>query len=62
MLNISELAEVLDVLLMSTEGLNVNKLTEFKIFGEKLSQRSVKKVNKFEYSKNLSSNSYLDVS
>ena len=66
MIIISEFVEILDVLLTSTEeGANVNKLTKFKIPGEKSSQkffRSVKKVNKLEYSKNLSSTSCLDVS
>ena len=51
---ISEFAEILDVLLTSTEeSANVNKLTKFKISGEKSSQkifRSLKKVNKLECS------------
>ena len=66
LLNISEFVEILDVLLTSTEeGANVEKLTKFKMSGEKSSQkffRSVKKVNKLECSKNLSSTSCLDVS
>ena len=39
---ISEFAEILDVLLTSTEeSANVNKLTKFKISGEKSSQNSL---------------------
>ena len=66
LLNISEFTEILEALLISTEeGANVNKLTKFKISGEKSSQkffRSAKKVNKLECFKNLSSTSCLDVS
>ena len=64
--NISEFVEILDVLQISTEeGANVNKLAKFKISGEKSSQkffRSVKKVNKMEFPKNLPSTSRRDVS
>ena len=63
MIIISEFVEILDVLLTSTEeGANVNELTKVKISSEKSSQkffRSVKKVNKLECSKNLSSTSSL---
>ena len=66
MLNISEFVEILEALLISTEeGATVNKLTKFKMPREKSSQKFVsyvKKVNKLEYSKNLSSTSWLDVS
>ena len=65
LLNISEFIEILEALLISMEeGTNVNKLTKFKISGEKLSQKffsSVEKVYKLECSKNLSSTSCLDV-
>ena len=48
LLNISEFVEILEALLISTkEGANVNKLTKFKISGEKSPQKffsSVKKV------------------
>ena len=66
LLNISEFVEILEALLISTEeGATVNKLTKFKMPREKSSQKFVsyvKKVNKLEYSKNLSSTSWLDVS
>ena len=51
-----------DILLMSAEeGANLYKLVKFKISGEKSSQKffgSVKKVNKLECSKNLSSTNF----
>ena len=66
LLNKSEFVEIIDTLLTLTEeDANVNKLTKFKISGEKSSQkffRSVKKVNKLECSKNLPLSSCLDVS
>ena len=44
---ISEFVEILDLLLTLTEeGANVNKLTEFKISDEKLSQKFFRSVEK----------------
>ena len=47
LLNISEFAEILDVLPTSTEeGVNVNKLTKFKISGKNSSQKFFRSVKK----------------
>ena len=47
MLNISELVEILDVLLIPTEeSADVNKLAKFEISGEKVSQKFFRSVKK----------------